>query len=137
MSKSARLPIATISHDLARFMATSLSTTPVLIISRNFVALTTRIWHADKAGDDLPLLHRLAIIYLMVPLIIWLVGWFNWWFGIPAAVLIILAFRPALSRPTSTVIAPADDFRDPASRRRLDDVDRGRRRVRCQQPRLG
>ena len=46
---------------------------------------------------DLPLLHRLAIVYLMLPVIIWLVGWFEWWVGIPAAVLLAMAFRQALS----------------------------------------
>ena len=80
-------------------MNSSISRLPIATISRQIVSLTARIWHADKAGGGLPLLHRLAIIYLMVPLIIWLVGWFHWWFGIPAAVLIILAFRPALSGP--------------------------------------
>ena len=66
-------------------------------VSRRIGSLATRTWNARRVGDDLPLLHRLAIIYLMVPLIIWLGTWFHWWFGIPAAVLIILAFRPALS----------------------------------------
>lgn len=53
----------------------------------------------------LPLPHRLAIIYLMLPLLIWLVGWFDWWFGIPAAALLVYAlwrsigpFRLAFSK---------------------------------------
>ena len=74
-----------------------MSTLPIATIGRQFLALSPRLWRADKAGDDLPLLHRLGIIYLMVPMIIWLVGWFQWWFGIPAAILIILVLRPALS----------------------------------------
>ena len=78
-------------------MSGNLSTLPIATIGRQFLALSPRLWRADKAGDDLPLLHRLAIIYLMVPVIIWLVGWFQWWFGIPAAILFILALRPALS----------------------------------------
>ena len=85
---------AAISNRLAPGMSSRASKLPML---RRILSFTTRIWHADRAGGDLPLLHRLAIVYLMVPLIIWLVGWFNWWFGIPAAALIILAFRPALS----------------------------------------
>ena len=78
-------------------MSGNLSTLPIATIGRQFLALSPRIWHAYRAGGDLPLLHRLAIIYLMVPVIIWLVGWFQWWFGIPAAILFILALRPALS----------------------------------------
>ena len=88
---------AAISNRLAPGISCRASKLPMSATVRRIPLLTARIWHADKAGDDLPLLHRLAIIYLMVPLIIWLVGWFNWWFGIPAAALIILAFRPALS----------------------------------------
>ena len=75
-------------------MSGNLSTLPIATIGRQFLALSPRLWRADKAGDDLPLLHRLGIIYLMVPMIIWLVGWFQWWFGIPAAILIILVLRP-------------------------------------------
>ena len=87
---------ATISTRLAPGMSSRASKLPML---RRILSFTARIWHADRAGGDLPLLHRLAIVYLMVPLIIWLIGWFNWWFGIPAAVLIILGFRQALSGP--------------------------------------
>ena len=52
-----------------------------------------------ESADEIPVVHRLAIIYLMLPVVIWLVGWFEWWFGVPAAVLIALglwqALRPA------------------------------------------
>ncbi len=45
----------------------------------------------------LPVVHRLAILYLVLPVIIWLVGWFHWWLGIPAALLIAIALgRPIL-----------------------------------------
>ena len=47
-------------------------------------------------GEPLPLLHRCAILYLTAPVLIWLVGWFEWWFGIPAALLVALALVPAL-----------------------------------------
>ena len=47
----------------------------------------------------LPLLHRFAIVYLMLPVFIWLVGWFEWWFGLPAAVLLGAGLRPALAGP--------------------------------------
>ena len=36
-----------------------------------------------------PSAHRLAIIYLTLPLVIWLVGWLEWWFGVPAALLLL------------------------------------------------
>ena len=48
------------------------------------------------AASKLPVVHRLAIIYLMLPVVIWLVGWFEWWFGIPAALLVALALWPVL-----------------------------------------
>ena len=78
-------------------MSSTNSRLPIEPVSLKIRSLATRIWNADRAEDDLPLLHRLAIIYLMVPIVLWLVGWFRWWFGIPAAILIILALRPALS----------------------------------------
>ena len=62
------------------------------------------------AQPELPLLHRLAIVYLMAPVAIWLVGWFEWWFGIPAAALIVCALRHPLSgswRPRAPSAAEA------------------------------
>ena len=45
--------------------------------------------HSGKsASEEIPVLHRLAIIYLMLPVVIWLVGWFEWWFGVPLALLV-------------------------------------------------
>ena len=52
--------------------------------------------NTKRVVDDLPLLHRLAIVYLMAPVLVWLVGWFEWWFGLPAALLLGLALAPAL-----------------------------------------
>ena len=49
------------------------------------------------AFPSLPVPHRLAILYLMTPLAVWLVGWFQWWFGIPAAALLALGLWQALS----------------------------------------
>ena len=48
---------------------------------------------------ELPVLHRLAIIYLMLPVVIWLLGYFHWWFGIPATALLIAGIWRALSGP--------------------------------------
>ena len=53
--------------------------------------------HGEIAGGDLPLLHRLAIAYLMLPVIVFLVGWFEWGVGIPVSALVLLALRRALS----------------------------------------
>ena len=42
--------------------------------------------------SQLSVLHQLTIIYLMLPVVIWLVGWFEWWLGVPAAALLAIAF---------------------------------------------
>jgi hypothetical protein len=49
----------------------------------------------DNSSGEFPVVHRLAVIYLMLPLVIWLVGWFRWWLGVPAVVVLVLAlWRP-------------------------------------------
>ncbi len=50
-------------------------------------------------SPELPALHRLTILYLMLPLIIWLLGWFEWWFGVPAAALLVAGLWKAMSGP--------------------------------------
>ena len=40
-----------------------------------------------KQEAPLPLPHRLAIAYLVLPVLVWLLGWLEWWFGIPLAAL--------------------------------------------------
>lgn len=54
------------------------------------------------ADDRLPLVHRLAIAYLAAPVAVWLLGWFKWWFGIPAAALLAAGLWRALSGPWPT-----------------------------------
>ena len=56
-------------------------------------------WIRPTADDarELPLTHRLAIVYLMLPVVIWLIGWFEWWVGIPAAILLTAAFWHVVS----------------------------------------
>ena len=49
-----------------------------------------------SSAADLPVLHRLTIVYLMLPMVIWLVGWFRWWVGIPAAALVVAGLWPAM-----------------------------------------
>ena len=62
----------------------------------------------DKAAPPLSVPHRLAILYLMLPLVIWLVGWFQWWFGIPMAALIALGLWRALSGSWRVSLRPTD-----------------------------
>ena len=52
--------------------------------------------HSPDDGPELPIPHRLTLAYLVLPLIVWLVGWFEWWVGIPAAVLLTAGFWNAL-----------------------------------------
>ena len=52
---------------------------------------------ADSGSEEIPVVHRLAIIYLMLPVVIWLVGWHQWWLGVPASVTIVLESWRALS----------------------------------------
>lgn len=59
---------------------------------RREIATTPR-----AAEPELPVLHRAAIIYLALPVGIWLLGWFEWWFGIPATALLVAGLWPALS----------------------------------------
>ena len=60
-------------------------------------------WHSLLATHDttpkLLALHRLTILYLMLPVLIWLLGWFHWWLGVPVAVLLGLALWPAVAGP--------------------------------------
>ena len=48
-------------------------------------------------GEALPVVARLAIVYLLLPLAVWLLGWFEWWFGIPAVALLVAGLWRALS----------------------------------------
>ena len=46
----------------------------------------------QSPAPELPVLHRLTIAYLMLPVGIWLLGWFHWWLGIPATALLVAGF---------------------------------------------
>ena len=39
--------------------------------------------------SELPVLHRITVAYLMLPVVVWLLGWFHWWLGIPAAAALV------------------------------------------------
>ena len=47
--------------------------------------------------SELPLLHRVAVAYLVLPLVVWLVGWFRWEVGVPLALLLAAGLRRALA----------------------------------------
>ena len=51
---------------------------------------------APPTAAELPVLHRLVIVYLMLPVVIWLLGYFHWWFGVPTAALLIAGLWSAL-----------------------------------------
>ena len=43
----------------------------------------------QRETTELPVLHRLTVIYLMLPVIVWLLGWFSWWLSIPATAALV------------------------------------------------
>ena len=49
-----------------------------------------------RLNGELPLIHRLALIYLALPLAVWLLGWLKWWVGAPATLALALALWGAL-----------------------------------------
>ena len=59
-------------------------------------------------GGFLPLAHRLAILYLTLPLVIWLIGWLEWWLGAPAVLALAAGLRDALRGPLRAVISRRD-----------------------------
>lgn len=60
------------------------------------------------AGGFLPLAHRLAILYLTLPLVIWLIGWLEWWLGAPAVLALAAGLRNALRGPLRVAISRRD-----------------------------
>ena len=68
---------------------------------------------AATASRELPLVHRLAMAYLLAPVAVWLLGWFHWWVGVPATALLVVGSWKALSgswrwrRPSRTTVVLA------------------------------
>ena len=55
-----------------------------------------RLFTSSSQGTRaLPVVHRLALLYLMLPVAIWLLGWFKWWVGWPMVGLLGLGLGPA------------------------------------------
>ena len=46
--------------------------------------------------NTLSVSQRLAILYLVLPVAVWLIGWFHWWLSLPAVCLIALSLRRPL-----------------------------------------
>ena len=71
------------------------------ILSASAIAVKARGYWGSSASDGaasdrIPLVHRLAILYLILPVAVWLVGWFEWWFGVSLAALVALGLWQAL-----------------------------------------
>ena len=49
-----------------------------------------------NSSASIPVVHRLTILYLVLPVVIWLVGWFHWWIGIPAVLLLAFALARSI-----------------------------------------
>ena len=68
---------------------------------------------AAPESRELPLVHRAAMAYLLAPVAVWLLGWFQWWVGVPATVLLAVGSWKALSgswrlrRPSRTTVVLA------------------------------
>ena len=65
------------------------------------IAVKARGYWGSSASDGaasvrIPLVHRLAILYLTLPVAVWLVGWFEWWFGVSLAALVALGLWQAI-----------------------------------------
>ena len=66
-----------------------------------------------QGSRELPLVHRLAMAYLLAPVAVWLLGWFHWWVGVPATALLVVGSWKALSgswrwrRPSRTTVVLA------------------------------
>ena len=67
-------------------------------------APTTQSWlqrlgqfYRPLPAPALPIMHRLAILYLMLPVVLWLLSWFRWWVGWPLALLVSASLGPVLA----------------------------------------
>src|SRR5579864_3210559 len=62
----------------------------------------------SKAAAACPpdMLDRIAIVYLAVPLVIFLLGWLQAWIAVPLALSVVYSLRPLLHAVTPTVRPP-------------------------------
>lgn len=57
------------------------------------------------ADISLSSLDRLAVAYLVLPLLVFILGWFRWWVALPAACCIVWAARSVAARRQATTVA--------------------------------
>ena len=95
--------------------------------------------HLELPDDSqsISLLHRLSIIYLSLPLAIWLLGWFHWWFSLPVVAVLIAALWPFMANIGRREYAAVREWMENrrARRARRSETRRQRRR-RLQEERL-
>ena len=73
---------------------------PSLALLKGFSwQFTTVAYTSDKTEPSLPIPHRFAIIYLSLPLALWLVGYFHWWVGVPLCALLVVSLWRCLAGP--------------------------------------
>ena len=66
----------------------------------------TSLFSPYPEEDHLPVLHRLALAYLMLPVFIYLLGWFHYWFSVPATALLLVGLWRAMTGSWRVTIRP-------------------------------
>ena len=56
--------------------------------------------------NTLSVSQRLAILYLVLPVAVWLIGWFHWWLSIPAVCMMAFALHRPMLDTWKTSFAP-------------------------------
>ena len=65
----------------------------------SFVNRSLPVARTQRPARALPIVHRLAVLYLAAPLALWLLGWFKWWVGAPLTAALVLALGSLLAGP--------------------------------------
>ena len=88
--------------------------------------------HLELPDDSqsISLLHRLSIIYLSLPLAIWLLGWFHWWFGVLAVALLVAALWAFLATLGRSEYAAVREWMERRRARRAQPTESRRQRRR-------
>ena len=80
--------------------------------------------------QSISLLHRLSIIYLSLPLAIWLLGWFHWWFGVVAVALLVAALWAFIATLGRSEYAAVREWMERRRARRAQPTESRRQRRR-------
>ena len=88
--------------------------------------------HLELPDDSqsISLLHRLSIIYLSLPLAIWLLGWFHWWFGVVAVALLVAALWAFIATLGRSEYAAVREWMERRRARRAQPTESRRQRRR-------